>query len=596
MKKINIPPQPKPYMPYGYYTPLLGLDEEPKKTKVALAPTPKKAEQLDLPKTPEVAQKSHLFSFKTAKTVLKYTALAVTALATGVFIYNIAQNPNGLPQNPGAPKDNGFVPPCQPGDVPTFTNQSYANQSTALALGQQVPNSFEAQARDMQATILTGLTAALAKTGSDLVTVAADPGSALGTAADVAGRVYEKGLERINSARADAIAMYYGFEEELEEVPLTEHDKRVLDIRTKHPAYYTTSFISRALADGRSAIGKVIALAAAKGEAPTPFAQYASFGRTSSVKYTLSSISSPEKIERILGKKKSKEEFVAEEEEFFGYKEGKYEEYAREYDEKARRFNKIKEQVLPKTFEDLQEAHFREAAATSDYVKTRFMYMTPEAPKETNELAAYHGKTQTINSIWRTEYARQGVEHDANKANFDVSETTKGDLLVSRGVWDTESKGKASSSWDKFTLGCSYYPEREEVHCTNRYLRQLDHAFGPVKYDIAEKMVSEGCSLVRESFESPLINREYTYAINPKRKLPIIFSQFVDSERFATKKVKSFWSAMTGGVDAVVAFSPKLPKDLPATCDELRELENPKPKLAAGAEKPNPATQPLGLE
>lgn len=591
MRNINLAPQPKPYMPYGYYTPLMGLEDKPKTKKQVdqhQFEAHKGPEASDLTQAKQPTQNNSLFSLRTAKTALKYTLLTVSALATGVFIYNLAQNPGGLPPSPPSPGGDTFDTPC-------FPNETYSNQSAAVALGTGFNfNPLQGQVAAVQTLALQGVGAALLKTATDLSNAVRDPNTALGSAREVAGQAYGAGLALASQVKASAIAKYYGFNEELEQVPVTEHDQQVLDIRAKHPSYFSTSFISRALANGRSAIGKVIALAAAKGEASTPFAQYASFSTTSSAKYTLGDIDSPEKIEAILGKKMTKEEFIKEKEKYFvGYNEGEYEAYSRGYDSRATSYNKIKSQVNPQTFADLEAAHFREAGATSEYVKRKYMYLTPNAPKEANEVAFYHGGAKPKQSVWRTEYGRSDVAHDSRKANFQVDEMSSGDILVSRNVWDTESTGEGNSSWDKFTLGCSYHPEHEEVHCTNENLGHIDHAFGEVKYQVREKMVSDSCSLIQESFESPLLNKQYTYAINPKKNLPIMLSQFVDSERFLTKKVKSFWASLTGNVDAIVAFSPKLPKGLPSNCDELAELENPKPKLAASAESTAEAAQML---
>ena len=123
-------------------------------------------------------------------------------------------------------------------------------------------------------------------------------------------------------------------------------------------------------------------------------------------------------------------------------------------------------------------------------------------------------------------------------------------------------------------IGCSVHSD-DVIECET-VLGGIDHAYGKMEYALREKMVTPVCSLISETVSSGLSKKMYHYAINPMKKLPILFSQMVDSMRYAEAKKPSFWSNMGRGVDAVVTFSTEMPDGLPKGCQELYDLENPK--------------------
>jgi hypothetical protein len=541
-------------MAYGYYTPLTDLKEKPSYLKsngqieasIALDQKKSHAPFTAAPIIPSQTLKtkgahSNLQpvkgSYCNKSTTLKLAALTFSLFSLGIIFLNLSGK--SLP----SPQDGGHE----------------TNGSSSLTTHNPI---FEVLSHSLEAT------ATLGQPIADLVT-----------------QGFGKGVDAYNGAKAALVANYYGITKELEEVHLTQADYEVIAVRDKYPSYFESRFIQKVLGGSNSATAKSIILAVSKGETSTPFQQLcflASKG-VGVVKCPLSLIKTPEALqENTVGTPISLKEYVGGAYNGLkkGYEEKEYENYLKKFKEKQAKVDLIKRRVQPRIFDELEKAHFAQCASASDLVNNNFMYSSEDAPTNSDFSALANPKTERSSHnthVTRNEYLPK--THGA-RARFYVSELQKNgnaNLLISRYIWSSHEKGEAKSVWDKYSIGCSYYPIDEEVHCTS-VLKGIDHAFGTASYSIRERMITPKCSLITEKLKSPLKTIEDTRAINPNKTLPIILSQIVDSERLVENIKSSFWSAVTGKTDAVVAFPMNLPTG-PKTCEELDNIDNPKPQV-----------------
>ena len=551
MKNINIAKMVAPEQPYGYYKPLMGLEQNSLK---ASKDRPVERAVSDVQTCGLSGLKSDIKNSRCGMTSALVLATAVVSvLNLGIIFAAIhAKSSTG---NAG---DNGF---CGLDEAP-LGNHSFVNQTlVGGSIGSANPSPVFGVLPPKAQEAATGVAAF-----SEL-------------AIDALSSTFGAGVAFFKDVMAAAVAKYYAIPEKLEEVTISGADQKILDIRASFPSYFKSSFVRRVLGN-ESATGKAITLGAAQGETSIPISQLYSLNRRCAGKCSLNTIQDIRGNPK--GNPSSKEDFVQRQEMFGGYTEGGYEEYLEEFKASQASVDQVIGRVDPKIFAELEAAHNAQVASAPDLVNSRFMHF-PENPVDGNfsEVGNYLGDAGwTQGSITRNEYGDSSIAHET-RAIYSVNEGFDRDaksIVVSRDVWSTHSKGKAESVWDKFRIGCSAHSD-DVIECET-LPGGIDHAYGEMRVALREKMVTPMCSLISETVTSGLVKKMYTYAINPTKKLPILFSQMVDSMRFAEAKKASFWSAMTGNTDAVVAFSTEMPDDLPKNCQELHDLEHPKPGIA----------------
>ena len=378
MRNINIAKPVAPRQPYGYYSPLMGLEEKAPKASKA---KPVKSAIVDVQSDFNVSSlsssgKKSGFSTSSA---LKLAIASISVLTLGVIFAGMyAQN---SAQSAG---DDGF---CGLDDAP-LANHSFVNQT----LGQQPlsaanPNPvFELLSHNANAVVQATATgvAAFSESAMGVVSSTFEAGVAL----------FEAGVALVNGAQTAVVDNYYDIKK-LEEVTISEADQQVLNIREKHPTYFKSSFVRRLLGS-ESAIGKAITLGAALGETSKPISQIYSLNRRCAGKCSLDT------IQDIRGNPKgnpmSKEDFVERQEMFGGYTEGEYEAYLGEFKAAQANIDKVIGRVDPKIFAELEAAHKAQVASAPDLVNSKFMHF-PERPVEGNfsEVGNYLGDAAAWN-------------------------------------------------------------------------------------------------------------------------------------------------------------------------------------------------------
>ncbi|MCH9631970.1 MAG: hypothetical protein S4CHLAM6_02930 [Chlamydiae bacterium] len=568
MRNINLQKQTSPKMLYGFYTPLVGLKEESpfaraKAPKSALSQEPlvgqsqfeKSIKPLNKAGYDGILRKEGKSSFFNAKTAMKLSIVAISALTLGIILSQVAQNADSsLGKNVT--------------DVDHLSGNPSQDSSPSTPM-------FEVLTQSAQEAVKATATG-----------VSSFSQSAIDSTRQFAFSGYEAGLAVVTGAKSGLIESYYGIPRKLEVVPLSEGDKAILKIRDEYPSYFESGFIPKVLGGNQSATVKAIRLGAALGETSQPIAQLYSQHYRCAGKYSLSLLKDVRSNPN--GTPKSKADFISDKEMFGEYKEEgydkDYETYLESFKEGQAKVDRVINRVDPKIFAKLEAAHMAQTSQESPWVNSLFMRMATKIPDVFTAVGSYFGAAGETRTDFtrRTEYPSSGRLAHNTRVEYSISKLVcKGSrsLAITRDVLSSEARGKAQSAWDKFKMGCSYYQKEAQIQCET-FLGGIDHAYGQMRYSLGEKMVTPECSIISESVTSALKNKVHTYALNPKKNLPIIFSHLVNSKRYAKEKVASFWSHMTGKTDAVVAFSTELPEGLPKDCQELSSIENPELGIA----------------